>query len=132
MSCWTKYSIRFVPCRFALFVDAEVCGVQRGQRADGARTGVEVLPLAAEFQNALRVAHQFGRRGRAHADQKVGIAEFNLARDEGTAERRFLGGWCAVAGWPPGHNVGDINRRAVEADCGEHPVQKLARATDER
>ena len=37
----------------------------------------------------------------------------------------------AVAGRPPGHDVGDVDRRAVEPDRRQHAVEQFAGAADE-
>ena len=78
------------------------------------------------------VVHQLGGRGRAEADQEIGIGQLDLARDERAAGGRLLRRRRAVAGRPPGHDVGDVDLRPVEADRGEHAVEQLAGAADER
>jgi hypothetical protein len=37
-----------------------------------------------------------------------------------------------LPGRPPGHDVGDIDRRAIEPDRRQHAVEQLAGAADER
>ncbi len=58
--------------------------------------------------------------------------EGDLAADEGQAHRGLLRRRGAIARRAPGHDVGDIDLGAVEADRREHPVEQLPGAADER
>ena len=79
-----------------------------------------------------RVAEQRLRRGIAERDQDVRVHQLDLALDEGQADLRLLRRRRAVAGRPPRNDVGDIGLAAIEADRGDHAVEQLARAADER
>ena len=70
--------------------------------------------------------------GAAEADQEIRIGELDLALDERPADRRLLRRRRAVAGRPPGHDVGDVDasagrgrsRRACGREAGpERPTK---------
>ncbi len=65
------------------------------------------------------------RRGGAEQDEKIGRDQFDLAADEGQAQRQLLRRRRAIAGRTPGHDIGDIDVCAVEADGGQHLVEQL-------
>ena len=44
----------------------------------------------------------------------------------------LLRGRRAIARRPPGHDIGDVNRCAIEADRRQHPVEQFAGPADER
>ena len=60
-----------------------------------------------------------------------GSTKLDLAQDEGQAGLLLLRRRRAVAGRAPGHDVGDVDRRAVEADGRQHAVEQFAGAADE-
>ena len=99
--------------------------------ADFALSGVEGEPASADTGDAFFDAEQRLRRRPAETDQDVGIGKLDLAQHERQADLRFLRGRRAVAGRPPGHDVGDVDARAVEADGGQHAVEQFAGAADE-
>ncbi len=88
--------------------------------------------LAAGLHDALARRQQGLGRGIAERDQHVRIHQFDLALDERQADLRLLRRRRAVAGRPPGNDIGDVGVAAVEPDRGDHPVQQFARTADER
>ncbi len=105
--------------------------MERRHGADFAFAGVERVPAPARLGDAFLDAEQGLRRWAAEADENVGIDEFDLAPDERQADRRLLRRRRAVAGRPPGHDVGDVDFRAVEADRRQHAVEQFAGTADE-
>src|SRR5262249_39207627 len=57
--------------------------------------------------------------------------ELDLTADERQADRGFLRGWCAVAGRPPWHDIGDVRRATIETDRRHHAVEQFAGSSDE-
>jgi len=55
-----------------------------------------------------------------------------LPLNERQADLRLLRRRRAVAGRPPWNDIGDVGAAAVQPDRGDHPVQQLARTSDER
>ena len=100
--------------------------------ADLALAGVEGKPAPARLGDAFLDAEQGLRRWAAEADENVGIGKLDLPQNERQADLRFLRRRRAIAGRPPRHDVGDVDRRAVEADRRQHAVEQFAGAADER
>ena len=69
---------------------------------------------------------------RAEQDQEIRRDQLDLAAHEGQAKRQFLRRRGAVARRAPGHDIGDIDSCAVEADRRQHLVEQLPGAADER
>ena len=93
-------------------------------------------PGAPRPQDALG-AGQGEEGGIADGHDHLRVDQRNVAFDEGHHHRDFRRVRVAIAGGPPGHDVGDVERGfavgagARQPDGGEHPVQKLARTADE-
>ena len=71
------------------------------------------------------------RGGAAEQDEDIRIGKLDLALDEGPADLRLLRRRRAVAGRPPGNDVGDVGALPVEADRADHAVEQLPGAADE-
>src|SRR5690606_33970446 len=98
----------------------------------GARCRDVLAPVAAQPQNAFgRVEQRLGR-GAAQTYQDLRIYQFDLALDEGTADFGFMRRRRAVARRSPWNDIGYVGAASVEPDGGQHPVQQLPRAADER
>src|SRR5262245_21883370 len=106
--------------------------MERRDRADLARSGVEIEPAPARTFDALLAAEQRLRRRPAEAHEKVRIGELDLAQREGEADLAFLWRRRAIAGRAPRNDVGDVGGGAVEVDRRHHQVEQLAGASDER
>ncbi len=105
--------------------------MQRRHGRDAPRAGLILLPFAARGQDAGQPEQPLGG-GAADAEQDIGVGELDLALDEGQADRDLLRRRRAVAGRPPGQEIGDVDVvLAAQPDGGEHPVEQLARAPDE-
>ena len=70
--------------------------------------------------------------GSPRQTRKSGSASSIWRRMKGRQICRLLRRRSAIAGRPPGHDVGDVDLAAVEPDGGEHQVEQFARAADER
>ena len=105
--------------------------MERRHHADFAKPGVVAPPPAAELQNAFARLQELLCRGAAEDDEEIRVDERDLPLDEGTADLRLLRRRRAVAGRPPGDDVGDVGARSVEPDRGDHAVEELAGAADE-
>src|SRR6266567_3175582 len=102
----------------------EICRMQRRHRADLAGAGVKGEPAPARLEDTvLAVEQRLGRRI-AEADQYVGVGELDLAQRERQADRGFLRRGRAIAGRAPRHDVGDIDRGAVEPDRRRHAAEQ--------
>src|SRR5262245_14965231 len=106
--------------------------MKRRHGADLARASLEAKPAPARLGDSLVSRQQSLGRGIAEADQDIGIDQLDLAPYEGQADRSLLRRWRAIAGRPPRHDVGDIGAFAIEPDRGQHAVEELAGAADER
>ncbi|SOR27794.1 protein of unknown function [Methylorubrum extorquens] len=107
--------------------------MEGGERPDLAAVAEAIrVEASARLEDAVLGAGQRLRRGRAETDEDVGVGEFDLALDEGAADRDLLRGRVAVARRAPGHDVGDVGARPVETDRRHHPVEELAGASHER
>src|SRR5689334_21260023 len=93
---------------------------------------MEREPAAACPRNTFLDAEQRLRGRTTKTDKDIGIGKLDLAQDEGQADLRFLRRRRAVAGRPPGHDIRDVDAAAIESDRGEHAVEQLAGAADER
>ena len=105
--------------------------MERCDRADHACTGVVVEPAATRLHDAFARRQQRLRRRIAERHQNVRIDQFDLALDERQADLGFLRRRRPVARRAPWNDVGDVNLAAIESDRGDHPVEQLARASDE-
>src|SRR5947207_11856228 len=105
------------PCEALLQRLAQQIGrVERRDRADLARAGVECEPAAAGLEDTLARAEQrLGGRA-AEADQHVRIGELDLAAHERQADLGLLRGPRAVAGRPARNEVGEVGLAGVEAE----------------
>ena len=100
--------------------------------ADLALAGIEGKPASARLGDAFLDAEQRLRGWAAETHENVGIGELDLPQNERQADLRLLRRRRAISGWPPRNDVGDIDRRAVEADRRQHAVEQFAGAADER
>ena len=91
--------------------------------ADLARAGVEGEPAPARLGDAFLDAKQRLRRWAAETDENVGIGKFDLPLNERQADLRLLRRRRAISGWAPRNDVGDVDRRTVEADSRQHAVE---------
>src|SRR5512136_2606021 len=78
--------------------------------ANLALAGVKSEPAAPRFGDAFFNAEQGLRRRAAEANEDIWVGKFDLAQDKGQADLRFLRRRRAIAGRPPGYDVGDVNR----------------------
>src|SRR5690349_19948080 len=87
--------------------------MERRDSLDLARSGVEVEPAPARALDAFLHAEQRLRGGTAHAHKDIRVGELYLELDEGQADLALLRGRRAIAGRPPGNDVGDVGGGAV-------------------
>ncbi len=106
--------------------------MQRGGGADFTAAGVEREPAPARLEDSVAAAEQRLRRWPAETDQHVRIDQLDLAQRERQADRQFLRRRRAVAGRPPGHDIGDIGIGAGEPDRRHDAIEELAGAAHER
>src|SRR6185312_16199688 len=110
-------------------------GVIGGDRWNGSvqSFALQREPATAQTHDAVGAPEQCSG-GRAAAEHHCFRAQqCDVAPDEGQAGGDLLVGRLAVAGRPPEQDIGDVSVAvAAIADRGEHAVEQLAAAADER
>src|SRR3954449_2850852 len=71
-------------------LEQQIGGMQRGNRADLTRAGMERQPASAGLKDTVLAVEQRLRRRTAEAHQNVRVGEFDLAQREGQTNRGFL------------------------------------------
>src|SRR5665213_3414304 len=93
----------------------------------------EVVDFTAKTAQWHSCTQQILCRDAPDGEHESGLQQLNLTQQIGQTRGDLLRLRVTVAGRPTLQHVGDVHvGSSVEADCTQHGIEKMSRATDER